>query len=54
VGPECGLFLISLGYLDKMVDVSEVNFHVDASFTGRIKEVGNEREGIVILLCYAV
>jgi len=47
---ECGLCLVSLGYSDEMVGVSEVDFRVDASLAGRIKEVRNEREGIAILL----
>jgi len=34
--------------------VSEVNFGIDASLARCIKEVGDEQEGIVILLCYAV
>jgi len=42
------------GYSDEMVGMSEVDFRVDVSFTGRIKEVGNEQKGIAILLRYVV
>jgi len=37
-----------------MVGVSEVDFHVDTSLAGGIEEVGDEQEGIAILLYYVV
>ena len=51
---ECGFSLISLGYSDQMVSVLDINFCVDVSPGGCIKEVGDEWEWIAILLCYMV
>ena len=40
---------ITVGDLDQMVSMSEVDFDIDASLAGAVQEVGDQGKGILVL-----
>ena len=47
---ESGFPFITFGDSDKVVCMSEINFGIDTTFLGSIKEISNEWKWILVLL----